>query len=138
MLAFGLTVRSQTEISQTDQNQNESQNTEVEPFTLESESKTSIPYPTTENSDVLNYPKKGQSVHNLSGSISVPIYVVDGKIVDTIESLNPADIDHINILKDSSATIMYGERAANGAVVITTKAGIDGLPNITDDFSREH
>ena len=44
--------------------------------------------------------------------------------------INPADIENINILKGAAATTLYGQRAANGAVIITTKKGKSGTPSI--------
>lgn len=53
-----------------------------------------------------------------------PLYVVDGMPYDSsISNLNPADIESITILKDAASTALYGSRAANGVVVITTKTG---------------
>ncbi|MDB5152901.1 MAG: SusC/RagA family TonB-linked outer membrane protein, partial [Mucilaginibacter sp.] len=59
-----------------------------------------------------------------------PLYVVDGVWYDDISFLNPADIDNISILKDASSTAIYGIRAANGVVLITTKRGQKGKPTI--------
>ncbi len=56
-----------------------------------------------------------------------PLYVVDGfPITGGIEFLNPSDIESIDILKDASATAIYGTRGANGVVIITTKGGKKG------------
>jgi len=52
-----------------------------------------------------------------------PLYVVDGMFFDNIDFLNPADIANISVLKDASAAAIYGVRAANGVVLITTKSG---------------
>jgi len=52
-----------------------------------------------------------------------PIYVVDGIITDDISFLSPNDIDHTEILKDASATAIYGSRGANGVIIVTTKNG---------------
>lgn len=52
-----------------------------------------------------------------------PLYVVDGLIVDDINFLNSNDIENINVLKDASATAIYGARGANGVVLISTKRG---------------
>lgn len=53
-----------------------------------------------------------------------PLYVVDGfPLVGGLQALNPADIQSIDILKDASATAIYGARGANGVVMITTKSG---------------
>jgi TonB-linked SusC/RagA family outer membrane protein len=52
-----------------------------------------------------------------------PLYIVDGVWYDDISFLNPADVDNISILKDASAQSIYGVRAANGVVLISTKKG---------------
>ena len=63
-----------------------------------------------------------------------PIYVIDGLLVDQgFEMLNPSDIATIDVLKDASATAIYGARGANGVVVITTKKGQKGKPRVTYD-----
>jgi TonB-linked SusC/RagA family outer membrane protein len=54
---------------------------------------------------------------------ATPLYVVDGVWFDDISFLNPADIENISILKDASSEAIYGVRAANGVVLITTKKG---------------
>lgn len=54
---------------------------------------------------------------------SSPIYVVDGVIADDIDFLSPNDIEHIEVLKDASATAIYGSRGANGVIIVTTKGG---------------
>ena len=65
---------------------------------------------------------------------SAPIYVVDGVIVDNINYLSPSDIASTEILKDASATAIYGSRGANGVILVTTKkGGTDGKTNITFD-----
>ncbi len=58
-----------------------------------------------------------------SFSDSTPLYVVDGMFYDNIDFLNNADIQEMSILKDASASAIYGVRAANGVVIITTKRG---------------
>lgn len=54
---------------------------------------------------------------------SSPIYVVDGVITDDINFLSPNDISNVEILKDASATAIYGSRGANGVIIVTTKNG---------------
>lgn len=55
---------------------------------------------------------------------STPLYIVDGAPYDgALNSINPNDIESINVLKDAAATSIYGSRAANGLVIITTKQG---------------
>ncbi|MCO5267061.1 MAG: TonB-dependent receptor [Lentimicrobium sp.] len=60
-----------------------------------------------------------------------PLYVVDGMATDDIHFLNPADIESMQILKDASSCAIYGARAANGVVLITTKRGKSGKPLVT-------
>ncbi len=52
-----------------------------------------------------------------------PLYVVDGMFVDDIDFLTPEDVASVEVLKDASATAIYGSRGANGVVLITTKKG---------------
>ncbi|MCX7637828.1 MAG: SusC/RagA family TonB-linked outer membrane protein, partial [Cyclobacteriaceae bacterium] len=54
---------------------------------------------------------------------SSPIFVVDGVILPNIDYLNAADIESIEVLKDASATAIYGSRGANGVIIVTTKRG---------------
>ncbi|MGZ5190134.1 MAG: SusC/RagA family TonB-linked outer membrane protein, partial [Flavisolibacter sp.] len=61
---------------------------------------------------------------------SSPLYVVDGVWFDDISFLNPADIENISILKDASSESIYGIRAANGVVLVTTKKGRGGKPTV--------
>ncbi|HTF28302.1 MAG TPA: TonB-dependent receptor [Flavitalea sp.] len=61
-----------------------------------------------------------------------PIFVVDGVIIDGgFNSINPDDIASLDVLKDASATAIYGSRGANGVVVVTTKKGRKGSGNIS-------
>ena len=60
-----------------------------------------------------------------------PLYVVDGFIVSSIRDIPPSDIESINILKDAASTAIYGAQAANGVVVVTTKAPKVGRVNVT-------
>lgn len=52
-----------------------------------------------------------------------PIYVIDGMILDDASFVNPMDVESIEVLKDASATAIYGNRGANGVIIITTKKG---------------
>jgi len=54
---------------------------------------------------------------------NTPLYVVDGVFLGSLDFVNPQDIESIEILKDASAASIYGSRAANGVVIITTKGG---------------
>jgi TonB-linked SusC/RagA family outer membrane protein len=59
-----------------------------------------------------------------------PLFVVDGVWYDNISFLNDGDIESVSILKDASSTAIYGIRAANGVVLVTTKRGKTGKPTI--------
>ncbi|TRX60167.1 TonB-dependent receptor [Fulvivirga sp. M361] len=59
-----------------------------------------------------------------------PLFVVDGIFVDNIDDLNPADIEKIDVLKDASATAIYGSRGANGVVIVSTKKGTPGRAKV--------
>src|SRR5690606_633051 len=64
---------------------------------------------------------------------TAPLYVIDGFPMEDFltSSLNPEDIESISVLKDASATAIYGARSANGVVMIQTKKGKEGKPVIT-------
>ena len=61
-----------------------------------------------------------------TNSDPTPIYVVDGMMTNNISYLNSNDIESIDVLKDASATAIYGSRGANGVIMITTKKGKPG------------
>ena len=69
-----------------------------------------------------------------TGSInasSTPLYIVDGIPFDgNLSSINPNDIENLTVLKDASAAALYGARAANGVIMITTKHGTEGRANV--------
>ena len=83
-----------------------------------------------------------RGVSSISGSNS-PLYVIDGVIIppvsdpgsgsNPLNTINPAEIETIDVLKDASATAIYGSQATNGVVVITTKRGKAGAPQISYD-----
>ena len=81
-----------------------------------------------------------------AGSLSAgnePLYVIDGFPVtndydqrnNPLNTINPADIDNIQVLKDASATAIYGSRGSNGVVLITTKSGKEGHAKIEFNVS---
>lgn len=90
----------------------------------------------------------GGAVVRIRGVSSVsssgePLYVVDGVVIDVnnfltgtsgaqnynpLSSINPNDIENVDVLKDASATAIYGSRGANGVIIITTKRGKNGKP----------
>lgn len=64
---------------------------------------------------------------------SAPLYVVDGVANGSISALNPSDIESIDVLKDAASAAIYGARAANGVILITTKKGREGQASVTYD-----
>lgn len=71
---------------------------------------------------------------NSINSGTAPLYILDGAAISSADfnTINPADIESISVLKDASSTSIYGARAANGVVVITTKRGrMASKPSIT-------
>lgn len=77
----------------------------------------------------LNVMIRGQGTIGNSG----PLYIVDGIATNDISYLNNADIETIDVLKDAASAAIYGSRAANGVVLITTKSGSEGKSQITLD-----
>src|SRR5258706_3057883 len=69
---------------------------------------------------------------------SSPIYVVDGVIVQDIGFVNSNDIQSMEVLKDASATALYGSRGANGVILVTTKQGKKGQAAPTISFSGDY
>jgi TonB-linked SusC/RagA family outer membrane protein len=66
---------------------------------------------------------------------SAPLYIVDGVSVGNIDYLNASDIESIDVLKDAASSAIYGSRAANGVILVTTKKGVKGAaPVISYDF----
>jgi TonB-linked SusC/RagA family outer membrane protein len=81
-----------------------------------------------------------------------PLYVIDGVFIvpetnvgavtgpslNPLASINPADIESVEILKDASATAIYGTRGANGVILVTTKRGKNGAPVITLNYTKSY
>ena len=70
------------------------------------------------------------TIHN-----SDPLYIVDGMPAGSIDFINPNDIERIEVLKDAASGAVYGARAANGVVLVTTKKGKEGKAKVSYDFS---
>ncbi|HEY8660615.1 MAG TPA: TonB-dependent receptor [Hanamia sp.] len=64
---------------------------------------------------------------------SDPLYVIDGVVSDkfSFDGLSPNEIDNVTVLKDGASAAIYGSRAANGVVLVTTKRGTEGAPTLT-------
>ncbi|MEN7550310.1 SusC/RagA family TonB-linked outer membrane protein [Rapidithrix thailandica] len=69
--------------------------------------------------------------YNSINSGNEPLFVIDGIAGASIDNVNPSEIESIEVLKDASATAIYGARGANGVVIVTTKRGEDGKARIT-------
>ncbi|WP_128546433.1 SusC/RagA family TonB-linked outer membrane protein [Larkinella soli] len=68
------------------------------------------------------------------GGNSAPLWVIDGlQVSDPGREFNPNDVESIQVLKDASATALYGSRGMNGVIIVTTKRGKNGAPRV--DFS---
>ena len=70
---------------------------------------------------------------NLDGSGS-PLVIVDGQLRGGLNDINPADIESMEFLKDAGSTAIYGARASNGVILITTKTGKSGHASISADI----
>ncbi|MDD5151844.1 MAG: TonB-dependent receptor, partial [Flavobacterium sp.] len=78
---------------------------------------------------------------------NAPLYIIDGVIIGSVSgsygdagtnplaTISPSDIESIDVLKDASASAIYGSQATNGVIVITTKRGKEGAPKINYEFS---
>lgn len=75
----------------------------------------------------------GTSISNPGGA--TPLYVVDGVVRTHLQGINPRDIESIQVLKDAAATSIYGSRASNGVVVVTTKSGVAGDMQVNYNYS---
>lgn len=71
-----------------------------------------------------------RGLNTISGS-TAPLVVVDGVPGASLANINPDDIEQIDILKDASSTAIYGSRATNGVVIVSTKRGKEGKPTIS-------
>lgn len=80
------------------------------------------------NAESFSYNIRGVGTLNSSG----PLILVDG-MEQSISMVNPSDIANVSILKDAASCAIYGNRGANGVILITTKNGTDGKINITYD-----
>lgn len=80
---------------------------------------------------------KIRGVGTVNGSYA-PLYIVDGFEVDNIDFLANQDIQSVEVLKDASASAIYGARAANGVVLVTTKSGREGKTQVTYNGSASY
>lgn len=59
-----------------------------------------------------------------------PLYIVDGAPMESIDDINPSDIVSVEVLKDAASAAIYGSRSANGVIIVTTRGGQEGKPEI--------
>jgi len=71
-----------------------------------------------------------RGVGSLTSSASTPLMLVDG-VERSFSQMDPNEIESISLLKDASATAVYGVRGANGVIIVTTKRGLEGAPKIS-------
>ncbi len=91
----------------------------------------------TDGTPGAGYDIKIRGVGTVNGD-SAPLYIVDGFETENIDYLANQDIKSIEILKDASASAIYGSRAANGVVLVTTKSGREGRPQISYNGSASY
>lgn len=85
-------------------------------------------------------PGSGSAAIRIRGMSTVnsndPLYIIDGiATTENLNSLNPSDIESIQVLKDAASASIYGSRAANGVIIITTKSGKGGRLNVNVNYS---
>lgn len=80
------------------------------------------------------YDIKIRGINSITASSS-PLIVIDGVPGGNLDFVNPDDIEKIDVLKDASATAIYGSRGANGVVLVTTKKGVEGKVQIYADVA---
>lgn len=75
---------------------------------------------------------RGGSTFSSAGN--APLYVIDGVVGASPENINPSDIQSVDVLKDAASGAIYGSRAANGVIIITTKIGIASKPQVNLNY----
>lgn len=78
---------------------------------------------------------RGASTFSTTGG-NTPLYVIDGVISSDAAAINPNDIETIEVLKDAASASIYGARAANGVILITTKRGKEGKPRMDVQYAH--
>ena len=72
-----------------------------------------------------------RGIGTLTDDNASPLLIIDGVERDSMDMLDPNEIESINVLKDASATAVYGVRGANGVIIVTTKSGEEGKAKVT-------
>ena len=72
-----------------------------------------------------------RGIGTLTDANAAPLIIIDGVERDSMDMLDPNEVASINILKDASATAVYGVRGANGVIIVTTRMGDEGKPKVT-------
>ena len=80
-----------------------------------------------------SYLIRGTSTLGENGS--TPLFIVDGMETSNVNSINPRDIQSVEVLKDAASTAIYGSKSANGVIIITTKEGNSSKPKVSINYS---
>ncbi|MDE7409165.1 MAG: TonB-dependent receptor [Muribaculaceae bacterium] len=83
------------------------------------------------NGGVNSLTLRGASTLRTDGDAGSPLYVVDGIPGVNLNLIPPSEIESIDVLRDASATAIYGSKAANGVIIVTTKRGAEGPARVT-------
>ncbi|WP_319501306.1 TonB-dependent receptor [uncultured Draconibacterium sp.] len=75
---------------------------------------------------------RGTSTFTTEGAS--PLFIVDGMEIESIDAINPQDIESMEVLKDAASASIYGSKSANGVIIITTKKGAKGKPRISVNY----
>ena len=78
-----------------------------------------------------------RGISSMSSEGANPLYIVDGVAVSDISTINPQDIQSMEVLKDAASAAIYGSRSAAGVIIITTKRGEEGKPKINISYSHK-
>ncbi|MGV8091173.1 MAG: TonB-dependent receptor [Mangrovibacterium sp.] len=79
-----------------------------------------------------------RGISTLSDAGTEPLYIVDGVQADGIDNINPNDITSVEILKDAASAAIYGSRSANGVVIVSTKQGNEGKPQLSLQYLNSY
>ena len=85
--------------------------------------------------NTMNVNIRGAGTISGSGTSAAPLILVDG-VEGNMNAINPSDIESITVLKDAASSAIYGARAANGVVLVTTKKGQKGKTRVTYSYSH--
>jgi TonB-linked SusC/RagA family outer membrane protein len=79
-----------------------------------------------------------RGISTIEGSGVLPLFIVDGVVMESISNINPNDIKSIDVMKDGASAAIYGARAANGVVIVTTKTAEEGKMRLDINFLQTY